>query len=158
MYLVFDLKKELLELVRLLNADGIEYAFCGGIAVAIHGYPRSTRDIDILVREESLENILALVGKAGFTFSAGIIPFDVGKKTERRIFRISKVEGEDILTMDLILVVPFLKDVWSSRERYQLGNQEIQVVSLEGLRKMKKAAGRPRDLVDLQELGLGVEE
>lgn len=156
--MVFDLKRELLEIVHLFNTEGIEYAICGGIAVSIHGYPRSTQDIDILVKAEDLERILVQVEKAGFTLSAGIIPFDIGKKTERRVFRISKVYGEDLLTLDLILVSPFLEDVWDLRERYQLGGSEIQVVSRTGLKKMKKAAGRPQDLADLHELGLGEDE
>lgn len=154
----FDLKKEFLEIAQLFKEKGIEYAICGGIAVAVHGYPRSTQDIDILVKESDLERITSLLENAGFAFPAGIIPFDIGKETERKVFRISKIEGEDILTVDLILVSPFLEDVWELRERYQIGDSEIQIVSRKGLRKMKKAAGRPRDIADLHELGLEEEE
>lgn len=149
-----DVRQELSWVASAFQSAGIEYAICGGLAVAIHGYPRATRDIDLLIQEEDLERVKPVLARVGFTLAAGIIPFDVGKKTERQVFRISKAEADDLLTLDLILVAPFLEEVWSSRERYQIGDQEFQVVSLEGLAKMKRAAGRPQDLADLNQLGL----
>lgn len=156
--MALDLKHELLQLARLFEEAGIDYAVCGGVAVAIHGHPRATRDIDLLVRQEDLEKIKQLVAREGFTIEAGTIPFDTGKETERRVFRISKAEGEDLLTLDLMLVAGFLEEAWSTRERYRLGDQEVQVVSREGLKKMKAVAGRAQDRADLEELGLGQEE
>ena len=149
-----DLRHELALIASALREEGIEYALCGGVAVAIHGYPRATQDLDLLVREYDLERIKASMAKVGFTFSAGMIPFDVGKETERRVFRVSKTMGKDFLSVDLILVAPFLEDVWADRETYQIGDQEIPVVSLEGLKKMKRIAGRPQDLADLHHLEL----
>jgi len=49
------LKDELLKIVVRLDKAGIDYALCGGLAVAVHGHPRMTKDIDILIRPESLE-------------------------------------------------------------------------------------------------------
>lgn len=150
----FDLKTELSRIAAALTAERVEYALCGGLAVAVHGYPRATRDLDFLVREDDLARIESVLRGLGFTLPAGIIPFDVGKETERRIYRISKAEGENLLTLDLILVTPVLEEVWSDRETYEVGDQKIQVVSREGLGKMKRAAGRPQDLADLDQLGL----
>lgn len=155
--MALDLKEELRSVTAALHREGIDYAICGGLAVAIHGYPRTTRDIDLLIREENLDRIVAVVKSIGYTLSAGIIPFDTGKPTERRVFRISKTQGEDLLTLDLILVSPFLEDVWAGRSSYQIADQEIQVVSLEGLAKMKRAAGRPQDIADLHQLGLNAQ-
>lgn len=149
-----DLRAELSRIAAALAAAGIDYALCGGLAVAVHGYPRATRDLDFLVREDDLAPIVSILQDLGFTLPAGIIPFDVGKETERRIYRVSKAEGENLLTLDLILVTPVLKEVWSGRETYEVGGQELQVVSREGLAKMKRAAGRPQDVADLKQLGL----
>lgn len=156
--MALDLKTEFLRLARLFRDEGIPYAVCGGIAVAIHGYPRATRDIDVLVREEDLEKVREAVGRVGFTLSSGIIPFDTGKKTERKVFRVSKAKEDDLITLDLILATGFLEEAWSTRERYRIGDQEIEVVSKKGLEKMKTLAGRAQDLADLSELGLGEEE
>ena len=154
----FSLAHELSRIAAALAAEGIEYALCGGLAVAVHGFPRATRDLDFLVREGDLTRIQPVLDRLGFTLPAGIIPFDVGKETERRIYRVSKAEGEDLLTLDLLLVTPVLEEVWAGRETYEVGNQGIQVVSRAGLGQMKRAAGRPQDLADLEQLGLDERE
>ena len=59
------------------------------------------------------------------------------------------------MTLDLLLVTPYLEDAWSEREKLRVGDFEMQVVSRRGLAKMKKAAGRPIDLADLAGLGEG---
>lgn len=55
-----NLKDELLLITNTLSAARIDYALCGGVAVAVHGYPRATRDIDLLIREEDLADLQAL--------------------------------------------------------------------------------------------------
>ena len=150
--MALNINDELESIARCLNESGVEYALCGGLAVAVHGYPRATQDIDVLIRESDLNQVIAVLGKKGYSISAGIIPFDVGKESESRLYRISKASGEDLLTLDLIFVSPILQDVWEDRETFQIADYEITVVSLSGLKKMKRLSGRPQDLVDLQQL------
>ncbi len=147
-----NINDELESVARSLNESGIEYALCGGLAVAVHGYPRATQDIDILIRESDLNQAIAVLGKKGYCLSAGFPPFDVGKESESRIYRISKRSGDDLLTIDLVLVSPIMGDIWEGRETFQVGDYEITVVSLSRLKKMKWLAGRPQDLVDLERL------
>ena len=90
----------------------------------------------------------------GFILDSGMLHFDAGKLTERRLWRLTKVSGEDHLTLDLLLVNSFLQDVWNGREAHRLDDRIVQVVSRVGLAKMKRAAGRPQDLADLSALGL----
>ena len=49
------LLEEFQELIKVLEADGIAYATCGGIAMAIHGFIRATKDIKIIIHESDLE-------------------------------------------------------------------------------------------------------
>ena len=147
-----NINEELESIAKALNGNGIEYALCGGLAVAVHGYPRATQDIDILIREADLNRAKALLNEKGYSISAGIIPFDVGKKTESRVYRVSKASGDDVLTVDLALVSPVLQDVWNDRETLLVGDYGMTVVSLSGLKKMKRLSGRPHDLVDLRRL------
>ena len=149
-----NLKDELFLVTGTLEKARIDHALCGGMAVTIHGYPRLTRDIDLLLREEDLERARNALEKSGYTLSSGILPFDVGEPTERRIFRITKVQGNDHMTLDLVLVNPFLDDVWRGREKHLVEGKTLCVVSREGLAKMKRTAGRPQDLADLSQLGL----
>jgi hypothetical protein len=149
-----NIKQELFLVIDTLQKSGIDHAICGGLAVVIHGYPRLTRDIDLLIREEDLERSRAAVRAVGYTVDSGLLTFDAGTPTEQRLFRVTKVEGEDHLTLDLVLVTAFLEDVWRDREPQQVEQRVLQVVSLEGLAKMKRVAGRPQDLADLSQLGL----
>lgn len=57
-----DLKRELLAVIRALNDADVPYALCGGMAVVLHGHPRLTRDIDLLVRKQDLSDIENLEG------------------------------------------------------------------------------------------------
>ncbi len=147
-----NLKDELFLIVETLDRGGIEYALCGGLAVAVHGYVRATKDIDILIRTEDLTAAERALAEVGYDLTSGIIPFDTGLATERRVFRVTKVEGRDFLTLDLLLVSPFLQDVWATREEHVVEGRRLRVVSLAGLTKMKRAAGRRQDLADLDYL------
>lgn len=149
-----DLYDELLSLVDLFETNKIDYALCGGIAVAFHGYARFTKDIDILIRTEDLDKILKIVEDREFVFSAGRIPFDLGSPKEREVYRISKIDEEETLTLDLILLNPIFTEVWENREYFDWRDRKVQVVSAEGLAKMKHLAGREQDLLDLKKLGL----
>lgn len=61
-----DLFDELNQIVSSLEASEIEYAVCGGLALTIHGFPRATFDIDILLREESLAKAFEIVAEKGY--------------------------------------------------------------------------------------------
>lgn len=153
-----NIKEELFSITDALDSAGVKYAACGGIAVAVHGYPRSTLDIDLLVLKKDVERAVEAVRPLGFVLPAGIIPFDVGKPTERRIFRVSKPAGEELLTLDLLIVTPLLRAVWQGRQTLELGGRRLVTVSRDGLARMKRAAGRHRDLDDLEKLGLTTKE
>ena len=147
-----DLREELLGLVDCLDAARIDYAVCGGLALAIHGYPRFTKEIDILVRPEDLERAVAAVSGLGFDLDAGILPFEVGGPRAREVRRISKTEGGEVLTLDLLVVSPVLESAWRSRGVFEWKDRRLRVVSREGLAEMKRLAGREQDLLDARRL------
>ena len=70
-----DLKQELLGVVAALHRDDVPYALCGGMAVVLHGHPRLTRDIDLLIRKSDLAAAETALARAGFTIPGGMIPF-----------------------------------------------------------------------------------
>ena len=81
-----------------------------------------------------------------------MIPFDPGGVRERNVLRLSKRVGDDLLTVDLLLLPEFLQEVWDARETYELDGVPITVVSVTGLILMKKVAGRHQDLSDVEHL------
>lgn len=153
-----SLKTELLGIAEALDRASIPYALCGGMAVVLHGYPRLTRDVDLLVEPARLDRVKEVLAEIGFTIPGGIIPFDLGTKQERRVYRLSKRVDADLLTVDLIILPSFLQDVWDTREVYDVGGVPIQTVSREGLLRMKRISGRAQDLSDIENLELGSDE
>ena len=81
-----------------------------------------------------------------------MIPFDPGGRYARNVFRVSKRVGNDLLTVDLLLLPGFLQEVWDTRETYELDGVPLAVVSLTGLLMMKRVAGRHQDLSDIEHL------
>jgi predicted nucleotidyltransferase len=147
-----DLYEELKAVIDRLNRERIDYAVCGGIAVALHGYLRFTQDLDILVQKEDVDRISRAVRDLGFLFDAGRIPFNVGGPNQREIHRISKIEEEEVLTLDLLLVGSVYEEVWAGRRSFDWEGRELKIVALDGLLEMKRMAGRDKDLLDIKEL------
>ena len=141
---------ELSQLVSTFERNGIEYAVCGGLAMAVHGFARATLDIDVLIRPESLEKVYAVGKEHGYDIRGLDISF---KERAVEIRRVSKIDDEgEVLSLDLLLVTPHVKDVWESKEEIDFAGSQLTVVSREGLIKMKKLAGRPQDLADIERL------
>ena len=148
--MAFDLIAELEQLVDALHADAAEYALCGGLALAVHGHPRATKDIDLLVRAEAVPHLLALAKAHGYDIPAGPMLFAAGTPFERRIHRVSKLdEAGRLLSLDLIVVGDALESVWASRVVAQWNERAVRVVSRDGLVAMKRIAGRPQDVADI---------
>ncbi len=148
-----DLREELSRLVELFEREGVDYALCGGLAVAFHGYPRFTKDIDLLVQRGDVERITELVRRLDFTVSTGPMPFGVGTDHPREVHRISKLGDDEVLSLDLVVVTAALEPAWKDREVFAWEGRRITVVSAVGLARMKRLAGRDQDLLDLKMLG-----
>jgi hypothetical protein len=149
---VLDLEQELGAVVDALAAEQIEYALCGGMAMAVHGAPRATIDIDLLVRPDDVDRIREVVAKHGFTFRANPMTFSGGDMRIERVTKIDRSDGE-VLMLDLLLVTPALENVWVSRERRQWRGGVLDVVSREGLIQLKTYRSSTQDRADIERLG-----
>ncbi|HEV7645040.1 MAG TPA: hypothetical protein VGO50_13930 [Pyrinomonadaceae bacterium] len=142
--------EELNTLVAALEENNIEYAVCGGLALTIHGFPRATFDIDVLIREESLKKAFELAERQGFDIHGLDISF---KERAVEIRRVSKIDEDgEVLPLDFLLVTPFVEDVWEGKENLLWEGKMLSIVSREGLIKMKQLAGRPKDLIDIERI------
>lgn len=150
---VQTLELELRELVRLFNQEKIDYALCGGLAVAMHGYPRFTRDIDFLIPADSLARARQVAAMAGFLDESGKIPF-----SDSDVYRIVKTEGPDFRILDFLVPKRLETIAWQTRQWFDWNGLAICAVSVEGLIEMKRAAGRDQDLLDIKQLGFDPHE
>jgi hypothetical protein len=149
-----DFFEELKQLVMTLESRAIDYALCGGVALAIHGAPRATQDIDLLLHAEDLERLRDAARSCGFTLESVPMTFSSGITIQR----FTKVIDGQSLMLDVLLVSGALDSVWSARQQAPFEGGTVRVVSREGLIALKLAAGRPQDIADVQrleELGRG---
>ena len=133
-----DLYVELSAIVSVLEQRGIDYALCGGIALAIHGAPRATQDIDLLVRVEDLDPLRQAVRGCGFVFEA--LPMDFSS-SGITVHRFTKLIENVPLMLDALIATGPLAAVWQTRLVAPFEQGKIRVVSKEGLVTMKLAAG-----------------
>ena len=146
-----DILDEFTELVSRLESEGVEYATCGGLALAVHGFVRATKDIDLLILADDLQKCFVIAQTAGYDIEGLPLDFDGGAFQIRRLSKIDR-ETKSLITIDFILVTDAIRDVWEDREHVTWGSGEAWVVSRKGLIKMKTNAGRDQDLVDIRRL------
>lgn len=147
-----NLVDDLRAIAAVLADAGIVYAVCGGIAVTIHGATRTTKDIDLLVRREDVPRILDLIRPLGYVFAVLPMTFDQGTERERHVQRITRVEGDHHLVVDLMMDEAGLAGFLDDRVTIDLPQGPLTVVSREALLRMKKVAGRAQDLADIEKL------
>jgi hypothetical protein len=144
-----DLFDSLLAVVAALEREGIEHALVGGLALAVHGAPRATTDVDLLIAPDDADRAVAAVKQAGFPFEALPLQFRDGT----RLRRVSRIHEGETLTVDLILADANLEDVWRSRQRYASDTgRPLWVIGRDALIAMKLQAGRAQDLADVERL------
>jgi len=143
------LSKEFKEFAKLLNDQKVEYLLVGGYAVVLYGYVRYTGDIDFWINptEENANRIVEVLDRFGFG-SLNLTIKDFTKDDQiiqlgyppNRINIITSVTG---LTFT---------ECYPKRNSFSIEGVEVQTISLEDLKKNKKASGRYKDLDDLENL------
>jgi hypothetical protein len=148
---VLDLFEELVTLIDALESRRIDYAVCGGLAMAIWGLPRATVDIDLLIERESLAAVEDVAASLGYRFKANPMTFSDGAIIIHRVTKIDP-EGGDVLMLDLLLVTPAIADTWQNRIRVEWDRGVMSVVSREGLATLKSFRASGTDLDDIRRL------
>jgi hypothetical protein len=134
------------EILFELTAAGAEFIVVGAFAVAAHGNPRATGDIDIWVRpsRDNAERVL----RALRAFGAPLFDLTIDDLVdEQTVFQI----GVAPVRIDILAGIDgvVFEDAWTRRVIADLGSATAPVLSLADLAANKRAAGRPKDLVDL---------
>ena len=137
------------EFIQLLNDHSVRYLVVGGYAVALHGHPRYTKDLDIWVEadSENINRLLSALKAFGFgSLEQNVEDFlepDTVVQLGRPPQRIDLLTELDGVAFD---------DSYATREEVPIENVSVSFIGLEQLRKNKKASGRHQDLADLEHL------
>lgn len=143
------IQDDLKEFFRLLNKNGVEYVIVGGYAVAFHGFIRATKDIDVL-----FSNTPANIGRLMTALvEFGIQESAMAANTFSEQGRIVRM-GSPPMMIELINAVGGVtfEEIWRNKVKGRYGDVEVFFISKNDLLKSKKAAGRPQDIRDLEEL------
>lgn len=137
------------EFLRLLNAHRVEYLLIGGHAVAYHGYPRATADMNvwIAIGPENAEKMVRALNEFGFS-DPEISPALFLQ--EGQIIRMG-VPPLRIEIATSISGVDFA-DCYAERVLGVLDGVDVSLIGLRHLRINKRACGRHKDLADLDNL------
>jgi hypothetical protein len=143
------LGKDIRDLLRLLEQHGVCYLIVGGFAVAAHGFPRYTKDLDVWVdcSRENAARILSALDEFGF----GSLDLTV----------------DDLATPDLVIQLGYepnridfltgltgvrFNEAYAKRVSATIDGMELPIIDRHSLAANKRAFGRPIDLADAEEL------
>jgi predicted nucleotidyltransferase len=144
-----ELEKDIIEFLELCNNHEIKYLVIGGYAVSIHGYPRSTKDIDVCIEmsESNATKMVQVINDFGF----GSL----------------KLAKEDFLKKDFITQLGFpplridvlndlegvnFEDAWNNKKIVNFEGVPVNFIGYDDLIKVKQKAGRPQDIADVDNL------
>jgi len=150
-------------LFKALNDGGVRYVVVGGLAVVLHGYPRMTVDVDLIVDLDEAEAMRAIdvLVATGLHARVPVDPRDFADRSVREGW--IRNRGMQVFSMfdpsnpmrvvDLFVAhpVPF-EELWSRSEEFELGGTTVRVASIPDLIHLKRLAGRPQDLADIEQL------
>lgn len=138
------------EILRAFRDEGVDHLVIGAHALAAHGHVRATLDIDLWVRP-SAENA-ERVWRALKKFRAPLSKMNVGDFAEPDVLYQIGLPPSRIDIMTSVTGLAF-DEAWPNRIEANFGDVVVPVLGLEDMRTAKRAAGRLKDLADLEELG-----
>jgi hypothetical protein len=135
------------ELIDLLSSNRVRFLIVGAHALAVHGRPRATGDLDLLV-EPSLQNARRLAGALkAFGFHALAKEADAFAQPDRMA-----TLGREPLRVDIMTSISGVSfaAAWRGRKRVRLSGRTVGVLGLREFIANKRASARPKDLLDIE--------
>ncbi|MDG0853874.1 hypothetical protein [Roseateles puraquae] len=136
------------EFAELLNAHRVDYLVVGGYALAAHGHPRYTGDIDFWIdrTDPNIERLLAALRDFGFE-SLGLSVADFGPDAVIQL-------GQPPRRIDLLMGIDGVQftDCHARREVIVVDGVALSFIGLDDFKQNKRATGRLKDLADLDAL------
>ena len=150
-----ELNRDFSEFIACFVARDVRFLIVGGYAVAAHGHPRYTKDLDVWVRRdpENARRIVTALEDFGFGgFGISVADF----LADEMVVQL----GREPQRIDLLTFVSGVEfdDAYQNRVTLAMGDVEMPVIGRVELRRNKLATGRLRDLADVEDLGLDPSE
>jgi len=143
------LSKDFKEFIKLLNENNVKYLVIGGYAVAFHGHPRYTKDLDIWIEssQKNARRLLSALDQFGFG--------SLGLELEDFIAANQIIQlGYPPNRIDALITAGGLGfgECYKAKASEYIHGIQIDFIDIENLKKNKRATGRSQDLADLENL------
>ena len=140
------------DFVETLNKNKVEYVIVGAFALAFHGFPRATGDIDFWINPEKTNAMALIAALKDFGFGQ----LDISDKDilSGKIIQL----GFPPVRIDLITILDGLNadEIWQSRTKGKFGDLSVWYLSKVAFVKNKRCTGRHKDLADIEMLGIKI--
>ncbi len=144
-----ELDKDFNEFVELFIAHDVQFLIIGGYALAAHGFPRATGDLDAWVwaSDTNAAKIITALDAFGFA-DVGITVSDLSR--EDTVVQL----GYPPYRIDILTSIDGLEftEAWASRVMVRINNMDVPFISRNDLITNKTAVGRPQDIADVHRL------
>ena len=146
-----------------LAEANVRYVVVGGVAVVLQGYPRLTADLDLVVdlEPENVRRAISVLETSGLQpfvpvraadFADPAIRRDWVENKNMKVFSMRDPRNP-VLTVDLFVREPIpFEDLWARATRVEVGGHAVPIASIADLILMKRAVGRPQDMIDVENL------
>jgi hypothetical protein len=151
------------DIFTALSQGGVDFVAVGGVAVVLQGYPRLTLDLNLVVSLEPANALRAIraLTSLGFRPRAPVAAEDFADASVRQqwiddkgmlVFSLTS-ERHPMTAVDLFVTEPVPYDGLKARmTQVRVASAAVAVASIEDLIAMKEKAGRPKDLLDIEQL------
>lgn len=144
-----SLEKDIIEFIELCNKHDVRYLVIGGYAVSVHGYPRTTKDIDVCIEmsEKNASKMVQVINDFGFS------SLKLGKEDFLKKDSITQL-GFPPLRIDILndLDGVGFKEAWNNKKIVNFENVPVNFIGYNDLIIIKQKAGRPQDIADVANL------
>lgn len=144
-----NLEKDFIDFLKFCNHHEVKYLVVGGYAVSIHGYPRSTKDMDICIElsDTNAEKMVKVIDEFGFG-SLKLVKEDFLRKDY-----ITQL-GHEPVRIDILNDIGGVNfsEAWDNRKLVLIESVPVNFIGYNDLLIVKEKAGRPQDLADVSKL------
>jgi predicted nucleotidyltransferase len=144
-----NFESDIIDFIELCNKYAVKYLVIGGYAVSVHGYPRSTKDIDVCIElsEENAAKMVEVIKDFGFD-SLNLTKDDFLKK-----FFITQL-GFPPLRIDILndLDGVSFEEAWQNKKIVNFEGIDVNFIGYNDLITVKLKAARPQDIADIDKL------
>lgn len=150
------------KIFKALNENNVKYLVIGGAAVNLHGYVRVTHDLDLFIAldESNIKKFASTMKALNFKPKVPVEIEELGDRKKRekwikeknmKVFSLHDIGTDDIID---IMIMDYLQFDESYKEKkvVKIKDIEVPIASIKDIIKLKEAAGRAKDIIDLKVL------